>query len=96
MNVNGIDRILRFIVGFAILYAVIWRAGDAKWFGPLGTVLFRFCSLYSVFGLNSCPMKWAPHAQTKRAPQPGALFDSFMCQLRYSSSRRSWNWSSSL
>jgi len=58
-NVGGIDRILRFLVGLAILSAIVWYPGDAKWFGllgliPLGTALFRFCPLYSVFGLNSC------------------------------------------
>jgi hypothetical protein len=61
-NVGGIDRILRFLVGLAILSALVWYPGDAKWFGllgliPLGTALFRFCPLYSVFGLNSCPLK---------------------------------------
>jgi len=61
-NVGGIDRILRFIVGLAILSAIFWYPGDAKWLGligliPLGTALFRFCPLYRLFGLNSCPMK---------------------------------------
>lgn len=61
-NVGGIDRILRFLVGLAILSAIFWYPGDAKWFGllgliPLSTALFRFCPLYSVFGLNSCPLK---------------------------------------
>ena len=61
-NVGGIDRILRFLVGLAILSALVWYPGDAKWFGllgliPLGTALFRFCPLYSIFGLNSCPLK---------------------------------------
>jgi hypothetical protein len=61
-NVGGIDRILRFLVGIAILSAIFWYPGDAKWFGlvgliPLGTALFRTCPLYSLFGLNSCPMK---------------------------------------
>lgn len=61
-NVGGIDRILRFLVGLAILSAIVWYPGDAKWFGligliPLGTALFRVCPLYSVFGISSCPMK---------------------------------------
>ena len=49
MNVGGIDRILRFLVGLAILSAIFWYPGDAKWFGlvgliPLGTALFRTVS----------------------------------------------------
>jgi hypothetical protein len=62
MNVGGIDRILRFLVGLAILSVIVWYPGDAKWFGligliPLGTALFRFCPLYTVLGVNSCSMK---------------------------------------
>ena len=58
-NVGGIDRILRFIVGLAILSAIFWYPGEARWFGligliPLATALFRFCPLYSIFGISSC------------------------------------------
>ncbi|MFN4283633.1 MAG: DUF2892 domain-containing protein [Alphaproteobacteria bacterium] len=59
-NVGGIDRILRFIVGLVILSAIFWYPGEARWFGligliPLATALFRFCPLYSIFGISSCP-----------------------------------------
>jgi hypothetical protein len=61
-NVGGIDRILRFLVGLAILSAIFWYPGDAKWFGlvgliPLSTALFRVCPLYGIFGISSCPTK---------------------------------------
>lgn len=61
-NVGGIDRILRFLVGLAVLSAIVWYPGDAKWLGligliPIGTALFRVCPLYSIFGISSCPTK---------------------------------------
>jgi hypothetical protein len=61
-NVGGIDRVLRFFLGLAILSAIAWYPGDARWLGllgliPLGTALFRFCPLYTVFGISSCPSK---------------------------------------
>ena len=61
-NVGGLDRILRFFVGLAILSVVVWYPGDARWFGllgliPLGTALFRVCPIYSLFGISSCPTK---------------------------------------
>ncbi|HEU0071084.1 MAG TPA: DUF2892 domain-containing protein [Alphaproteobacteria bacterium] len=59
-NVGGVDRVLRFLVGLAVLSAIFWYPGEARWFGliglvPLTTALFRFCPLYSIFGISSCP-----------------------------------------
>lgn len=61
-NVGGVDRVLRFLVGLAILSAIFWYPGEARWFGliglvPLATALFRFCPLYSVVGISSCPRR---------------------------------------
>ena len=63
-NVGGIDRILRIIIGAALL---IWFFADqgtgfwhwAKLIGivPLATGLLSTCPLYSIIGLNTCPMK---------------------------------------
>lgn len=59
-NVGGIDRVLRVIVGLILIGAALTGAiGAWGWIGvvPLATGLFRFCPAYSLFGLNSCPMK---------------------------------------
>ena len=59
VNVGGADRILRIVVGLAlILLALSGQIGAWGWIGvvPLATGLFRMCPLYSVFGMNTCPM----------------------------------------
>lgn len=63
-NVGGLDRALRIIVGLALLSLVFFLDGSARWWGliglvPLGTALIGSCPLYSVLGLNTCPMKKA-------------------------------------
>ena len=60
VNVGGADRILRIVVGLAlILLALSGQIGAWGWIGvvPLATGLFRMCPLYSVFGMNTCPLK---------------------------------------
>ena len=59
VNVGGADRILRIVVGLAlILLALSGQIGAWGWVGvvPLATGLFRMCPLYSVFGMNTCPL----------------------------------------
>ena len=59
-NVGGIDRILRIVVGIALIVATVaGLIGAWGWIGvvPLVTGLFRFCPAYGLFGFNSCPMK---------------------------------------
>lgn len=59
VNVGGADRILRIVVGLAlILLALSGQIGAWGWIGvvPLATGLLRTCPLYSVFGLNTCPL----------------------------------------
>ena len=55
-NVGGIDRILRYLVGLALLGAGLYFK---SWWGliGLGSILaatFRFCPVYLPFGLNTC------------------------------------------
>ena len=62
INVGNTDRILRIVVGIVILALVFVLEGNARWFGligivPLATGLFRFCPLYALLGLNTCPVK---------------------------------------
>ncbi|MDP2085553.1 MAG: DUF2892 domain-containing protein [Gemmobacter sp.] len=62
-NVGGIDRILRIVVGLALI-AGFFLNPDAsmRWLYligivPLATGLMSSCPLYSILGLNTCPMK---------------------------------------
>lgn len=60
INVGGIDRILRIIAGLALIGATLsGMIGVWGWIGvvPLVTGLFKFCPLYTVFGMSSCPME---------------------------------------
>jgi hypothetical protein len=59
-NVGGIDRILRIVLGVALI-ALTWAGtiGAWGWIGvvPLVTGLFKFCPLYPILGMSTCPMK---------------------------------------
>jgi hypothetical protein len=64
-NVGGIDRVLRIIVGLALL-AFALKIGFPEtgwnwigWIGivPLATAALGICPAYSIFGISSCPMK---------------------------------------
>ncbi len=59
-NVGGIDKILRIIVGLGLIAMVfIGPQSPWGWLGivPLATGLFGFCPLYTLIGLNTCPIK---------------------------------------
>lgn len=60
INVGGIDRILRIVVGLILIaLAFTGTVGVWGWIGvvPLFTGLFRFCPAYTLLGMNTCPMK---------------------------------------
>jgi hypothetical protein len=64
-NVGNFDRIIRLVV--AALFAILYFGGFVT--GTIGLVLvilggvfavtaaIGFCPLYSIFGLNTCPVK---------------------------------------
>lgn len=59
-NVGGIDRILRLVLGLALIALTLMGViGVWGWIGlvPLGTALMGFCPLYTVLGFSSCPVK---------------------------------------
>jgi hypothetical protein len=65
-NVGGIDRVLRIVVGAALLLWFFVDQGAGAWhyakligIVPLATGLFGTCPLYSILGLSTCPMKKA-------------------------------------
>ena len=56
-NVGNIDRILRLILGAAVLGAGWYFQ---SWFGLLGlvfigTALVNWCPIYAAIGVNTCP-----------------------------------------
>jgi hypothetical protein len=61
-NVGGIDRILRIVVGIAVLSLFFVLEGNARYWGLLGIVpiltgTFRFCPAYLPFGISTCATK---------------------------------------
>lgn len=59
-NVGGIDKILRIVIGAALIAWVLLANGPMwAWVGvvPLATGLFNFCGLYALLGINTCKVK---------------------------------------
>ncbi len=59
-NVGGIDRVLRIVIGLALIALTLTGAiGVWGWIGlvPLATAALGFCPLYTVLGFSSCPVK---------------------------------------
>ncbi len=64
-NVGGIDRIVRILGGIALLVAGFVAGLSEPWnYVAMGagavflmTGLMKFCLLYTLLGINSCPMK---------------------------------------
>lgn len=62
LNVGGLDRLLRITAGVVLL--VLTAMGTIGLWGlvgivPLATGLFRFCPVYGLIGLNTCPLSGA-------------------------------------
>ncbi|RMF17762.1 MAG: DUF2892 domain-containing protein [Gammaproteobacteria bacterium] len=59
-NVGGIDKAVRIILGLALIaWAAAFDGPVWAWIGvvPLATGLINFCPLYSLIGVNTCPVK---------------------------------------
>ena len=59
-NVGGVDRVARIIVGLVLIaLAATGTVGVWGWIGvvPLLTGLIRWCPLYPLLGISSCPLK---------------------------------------
>ena len=58
-NVGTIDRIIRIVLGIALIAGTL--TGYIGWWGwigvvPLATGLMSSCLLYSLLGINTCPV----------------------------------------
>ncbi len=63
-NVGGLDRLLRIVVGLALLAFAFfgWPATGYNWVGWIGavpvlTALIGWCPAYRLVGLSTCPMQ---------------------------------------
>ena len=61
-NVGGIDKILRIVIGVALLAGYVFNSGGTySWLYllgiiPLATGLLGSCMLYRLVGINTCPV----------------------------------------
>ncbi|MDY0072136.1 MAG: DUF2892 domain-containing protein [Thauera sp.] len=58
-NVGGIDKILRILVGLALVAWALFGGPVWAWIGivPLATGALGWCPAYTLFGANTCPIK---------------------------------------
>ena len=59
LNVGGIDRPLRIVVGLALVAWALFGGPVWAWIGlvPLATGLIGFCPIYPILGMNTCSAK---------------------------------------
>jgi hypothetical protein len=61
-NVGNADRAIRIVLGLALLSLLFLLEGNARFIGlvgivPLLTATIRFCPLYAILCVNTCPAK---------------------------------------
>jgi hypothetical protein len=61
-NVGNADRAIRIVLGLALLSLLFILEGNVRFIGlvgivPLLTATIRFCPLYAILGVNTCPAK---------------------------------------
>jgi len=61
-NVGTADRIIRIVLGIALLSLVFVLETKARWLGLIGiipvmTALMGWCPLYTLLGVRTCPLK---------------------------------------
>ena len=61
-NVGSVDKVIRIIVGIGLLSLFFVLEGSARYLGligivPIATALMGWCPLYTLIGLNTCPLK---------------------------------------
>ena len=58
-NVGGIDKIVRILVGIALVAWALTGGPVWAWIGvvPLATGVLGWCPAYTLLGMNTCPLK---------------------------------------
>lgn len=61
-NVGSTDKIIRYIIGVALLSLLFIIPGNLKFIGLIGlvpilTAAFSFCPIYTILGIKTCPVK---------------------------------------
>ncbi|MBI5446098.1 MAG: DUF2892 domain-containing protein [Deltaproteobacteria bacterium] len=59
------EQIIRVIIGVALLSLLFTLEGAARYWGlvglvPIATVVFKYCPLSHLFGMDTCRMKQVP------------------------------------
>lgn len=59
-NVGPADRVVRIVIGLALLSLLFLRQDSSRWFGliglvPLFTAAMSWCPLYTLLGIKTCP-----------------------------------------
>jgi hypothetical protein len=72
LNIGTADRVVRVIVGLAIIGVGIYAR---SWWGliglgPLLTAVIRFCPAYVPFGISTCKVAEAKPAEPPVGPKP--------------------------
>ncbi len=62
VNIGSADKVVRIVVGLALLSLLFLLEGKARWFGliglvPLLTAFMGFCPLYTLLGVSTCPKR---------------------------------------
>ncbi len=61
-NVGGADKVIRVVIGLALLSLVFFLKGSIRWLGliglvPIFTAFVGWCPAYSLVGLNTSTKK---------------------------------------
>lgn len=61
-NVGSADKIVRIVVGIGLLSLFFVLEGNMRYLGligivPIATALMGWCPLYTLIGVNTCPLK---------------------------------------
>ena len=59
LNVGGMDKVIRIVLGIALLSLLVLLDGSIRWVGligivPLLTGLVGYCPLYALLGISTC------------------------------------------
>lgn len=58
MNVGGTEKVIRIVIGLALLSLLFVLEGNVRWLGligliPIGTALIGWCPVWAALGINT-------------------------------------------